>query len=134
MRFVDALPEMNAAHEADQRAAHLGERSAVDSRRLLNRALIAVALANMAGRAVLISDDWRLAGAVLAHSDAVLDDLLATAEQTAEERKAAAEAERERKVRDSIAKARAVGDNWGTWWKGASNLQRVTAQRLGLQW
>lgn len=79
VRFVEALPIMNAAHEADTRAAHRGEREPIHSRLLLNRAIIAIALANMAGRAHLIPEDWHLAGAVTAHSletlDAVADAL-----------------------------------------------------------
>lgn len=84
VRFVDALPVMNAAHEADTRAAHRGERDPVDSRVLLNRALLAIALANLAGRAVLIPEDWELAGAFIAQSlhtrDAVRDELAAPVE------------------------------------------------------
>lgn len=84
VRFVDALPEMNAAHEADARAAHRGERQPIDSRLLLNRAVLAVAFANLAGRAVLIPDDWELAGAFVAQSlqtrGAVQDELAAPVE------------------------------------------------------
>lgn len=68
VRFIDALPVMNAAHEADARAAHRGEREPIDSRLLLNRAIVAAAFANLAGRAVLIPEDWELAGAFIAHS------------------------------------------------------------------
>ncbi|AWB90307.1 hypothetical protein [Homoserinimonas hongtaonis] len=73
VQFVDALPVMDAAHEADTRAAHRGERDPINSRVLLNRAIIAIALANMAGRSTLADDDWYLAGAVLAHSLNTLD-------------------------------------------------------------
>ena len=68
VRYVDALPTMDAAHEADTRAAHLGERDPLDSRLLLNRAVVSIALANMAGRAVLTAEDWHLAGGIIAHS------------------------------------------------------------------
>lgn len=81
VRFVDALPEMDAAHEADTRAAHRGEREPINSRVLLNRAIIAIALANMAGRSHLTPEDWHLAGAVLSHS---LDTLDSVAEALAE--------------------------------------------------
>jgi hypothetical protein len=81
VRFVDALPVMDAAHEADTRAAHRGERDPINSRVLLNRAIIAIALANMAGRSHLTPEDWHLAGAVLAHS---LDTLDAVAEALTE--------------------------------------------------
>lgn len=81
VRYVDALPEMDAAHEADTRAAHRGEREPINSRVLLNRAIIAIALANMAGRSHLTAEDWNLAGAVLAHS---LDTLDTVAEALAE--------------------------------------------------
>lgn len=81
VRYVDALPEMDAAHEADTRAAHRGEREPINSRVLLNRAIIAIALANMAGRSHLTAEDWHLAGAVLAHS---LDTLDTVAEALAE--------------------------------------------------
>lgn len=84
VRFVDALPVMDAAHEADARAAHRSERAPVDSRLLLNRAVLAVAFANLAGRAVLISEDWDLAGAFVAQSlrtrEAVQDALAAPVE------------------------------------------------------
>lgn len=84
VRFVDALPVMNAAHEADARAAHRGEREPVDSRLLLNRAIVAVAFADLAGRAVLTPDDWELAGAFIAHSlqtrEMVRDELAAPVE------------------------------------------------------
>lgn len=84
VRFVDALPVMDAAHEADTRAAHRGEREPVDSRVQLNRAIIAIAFANLAGRAVLIPEDWDLAGAFIAHSlqtrEAVQDALAAPVE------------------------------------------------------
>lgn len=71
--FVDALPEMDAAHEADMRAAHRGERDPINVRVLPNRAIVAIALVNMAGRSALIDEDWHLAGATLAHSLATLD-------------------------------------------------------------
>jgi len=84
VRFVDALPVMDAAHEADTRAAHRGEREPVDSRLLLNRAIIAIAFANLAGRAVLIDEDWELAGAFMAQSlqtrEAVQDAVAAPVE------------------------------------------------------
>ncbi|MGB3730650.1 hypothetical protein [Microbacterium sp.] len=84
VRFVDALPAMDAAHEADTRAAHRGEREPVDSRLLLNRAILAIAFANLAGRAVLILEDWELAGAFIAQSlqtrEAVQDALAAPVE------------------------------------------------------
>ena len=65
---VDALPEMDAAHEADARAALAGIREPIDSRVQLNRAIIAIALANLDGRSTLVPEDWLLAGAVIAHS------------------------------------------------------------------
>lgn len=76
VQYVDALPEMDAAHEADTRAALRGDRDAIHSRRQLNRAVVAIALANMDGRAVLVPEDWHLAGSVLAHSDDTLDGVL----------------------------------------------------------
>ena len=84
VQFVDALPVMDAAHDADTRAAHRGERDPSDSRLQLNRAVIAIAFANLAGRAVLIPDDWELAGAFIAQSlqtrDMVRDELAAPAD------------------------------------------------------
>jgi hypothetical protein len=74
VRFVDALPEMDAAHEQDARAALRGDREAIDSRLLLMRAVVAIGLANMAGRAVLVPEDWHLAGCVIAASIATRDD------------------------------------------------------------
>lgn len=108
VQYVDALPEMDAAHEADTRAAHRGERDPINSRVLLNRAIIATALANMAGRSTLIPEDWHLAGAVLAHSLATLDavgDVLAdpdNAEQVRAHRV-------EQRLRDRLADMQAQG-------------------------
>lgn len=75
VRFVAALDEMEAVHDADIDAAHRGERDPIHSRLVLNRAFIAIALANMNGRAKLISEDWALAGYVTAHSQEVLDSI-----------------------------------------------------------
>lgn len=108
VQYVDALPEMDAAHEADTRAAHRGERDPINSRVLLNRAIIAIALANMAGRSALIDDDWHLAGAVLAHSLATLDavaDVLAEPDDAEQVR-----AQRvEQRLRDRLADMQAQG-------------------------
>lgn len=108
VQYVDALPEMDAAHEADTRAAHRGERDPINSRVLLNRAIIAIALANMAGRSALTDEDWHLAGAVLAHSLATLDavaDVLAEPDDAEQVR-----AQRvEQRLRDRLADMQAQG-------------------------
>lgn len=85
VRFVDALPEMDAAHEEDARAALRGDREAIDSRLLLVRAIVAIGLANMAGRAVLTPDDWHLAGCVMSASIATRDDTQAQLTEPAPE-------------------------------------------------
>lgn len=112
VRYVDALPEMDAAHEADQRAAMRGERDPEDSRRVLNRAFIAIALANMAGRSVLTSEDWHLAGAVLRHSDDTLADMRAEA-LAPDPSELRAEAAQEDRIVAKVAEVRATGAAWG---------------------
>lgn len=71
--YVDALPEMNAQHEHDKRAAQAGLLPAEHGHRTTRAAIIAAALANMAGRAHLERDDWHRACYLVAHSDRVLD-------------------------------------------------------------
>ena len=124
VRFVDALPVMDAAHEADTRAAHRGERDPISSRVLLNRAIIAIALASMAGRAVLTDEDWHLAGAVMAHSQSTLDtvhDALAAPDDSERERAQALD----RRMREKMAKLRAAGEAFMDARRKLSGPQRV---------
>jgi hypothetical protein len=123
VRYVDALPVMDAAHEADTRAAHRGERDPIGSRVLLNRAIIAIALASMAGRAALTEDDWHLAGAVLAHSLSTLDavhDALAAPDDSERERVQALD----RRMRENMGKRRAAGESFMDARRKLSGAQR----------
>ncbi|SIT73616.1 hypothetical protein [Microbacterium sp. RU33B] len=111
VRYVDALPVMDAAHDADTRAAHRGERDPINSRALLIRSVVSIALANMNGRASLDSEDWRLAGAVLAHSEHTRAAILrALAEPDPQE--LAADRLAESYVIDRVADLRARGLPW----------------------
>ncbi|TFV81991.1 hypothetical protein E4V99_13700 [Microbacterium sp. dk485] len=126
VRFVDALPEMDTAHEADTRAAHRGERDPINSRVLLNRAIIGIALANMAGRSHLTPEDWHLAGGVLAHS---LDTLDAVAEALAEpdEAERARGPQIEQRLRERMAEMQAQGVPF---YEARRKLSRAQGDRL----
>lgn len=119
VRYVDALPEMDTAHEADAWDALRGEREAVDSRRLLNRAVVAIALANMAGRAVLIPEDWHLAGLVVLHSDEVLAEVRDALAAPADDHSA----ELERRAVAAMSAKRAAGMTWQGARRQLSNAQ-----------
>lgn len=87
VHYIDALPEMDTAHETDARTALAGTREPIDSRTQLNRAITATALANLDGRATLTPEDWHLAGAITAHSQHTLEhvrDTLAEPDETRE--------------------------------------------------
>jgi hypothetical protein len=77
VEYVDALDVMTRQHEHDKRAGLAGALPAEHGHRTTRGAILAIALANMAGRAVLIPEDWDLACLLLAHSDQVLDSVRA---------------------------------------------------------
>jgi hypothetical protein len=66
---INALPAMDAAHEAQQLQAIDGGVDPEISHQLLTRAKVAVALAVLDGRPYLIDEDWLLSGLVIQHSD-----------------------------------------------------------------
>lgn len=72
---IEALPAMNAAHEADKRLSIAGEREDSESHQVLMRAIVAIGLMNLAGRDYLTDSDWTLAGLVMEHSRLTLADV-----------------------------------------------------------
>ncbi|MGO3370931.1 hypothetical protein [Microbacterium gubbeenense] len=110
--YIDALGEMNAQHEADKRAGLREDVTAENAHRTTRGAILAAALANLAGRAQLIPEDWHAACAILAHGDAVLErvrEALAQPDPAEEDRRQRVE----RNMLDALAKHRAAGLSFG---------------------
>ena len=68
VKYIDALPSMDAAHKEESFKAIDGGIDELDSHLLLTRAKVAVALAVMEGRSELIEEDWELSKYVIEHS------------------------------------------------------------------
>jgi hypothetical protein len=68
VKYIDALPSMDAAHKEESFKAIDGGIDELDSHLLLTRAKVAVALAVMEGRSELIEEDWELSNFVIEHS------------------------------------------------------------------
>jgi len=112
---IDALPEMDAAHEADARAYHGDQRDAIAGHELLTRAKVAVGLMVLAGRTALVSEDWHLAGIVMEHSRA-------TRAAVMREIREAEAAENERRGR-----ARGRQESFAAQTRAEATLQRAVA-------
>lgn len=116
VKFIDALPSMDAAHKEESFKAIDGGLDELDSHLLLTRAKVAVALAVMEGRSELIEEDWELSKYIIEHSKRtranVLEVLRGQAgKEIARQGKAAgtknaiaAEVEYERKIRTVVAR------------------------------
>lgn len=68
VQVIHSLPEMDAAHEADRMRYHSEQRSSLDGHEVLLRAKLAIALMRLNGRTYLNSEDWELAGVVMAEN------------------------------------------------------------------
>jgi hypothetical protein len=75
---IKALPSMEKAHRAEAFAAIDGGIEELDSHLLLTRAKVAVALAVLDGRSVLVEEDWDLSNYVIQHSIATRKLILLT--------------------------------------------------------
>jgi hypothetical protein len=72
---VNSLPEMDEAHEQDRLRYHKGQRSPLEGHEVLLRAKVAIGLMRLNGRRYLNSEDWELAGMVMAESTRVRTEI-----------------------------------------------------------